>query len=142
MASNLYYKYFDRIFHIELQKYENINRNNLLVEQQYYLHPNHSTEYAAVKLVDSNSNTINDNKTPSTVLIDLFKAFDTFFHNNLLHKLKFYEIFELEHKLLFSYLSNRKQRVMFYIIQILKLLIYARVYHKVQFWVIYHLVFL
>ena len=37
----------------------------------------HSAEYAAVKLVDYNSNKMDNHKTPSTIFIDLFKAFDT-----------------------------------------------------------------
>ena len=43
-------KIFERIIHIQLQEY--FNSNNLLAEQQYGFLPNHSTEYAAVKLVD------------------------------------------------------------------------------------------
>ena len=41
-------KIFERIIHIQLQEY--LNCNNLLAEQQYGFRPNHSTEYAAVKL--------------------------------------------------------------------------------------------
>ena len=43
-------KIFELIIHIHLQEY--LNRNNLLAEQQYGFRLNHSTEYAAVKLVD------------------------------------------------------------------------------------------
>ena len=42
-------KIFERIIYIQLQEY--LNRNNLFAEQQYGFRPNHSTEYAAVKLV-------------------------------------------------------------------------------------------
>ena len=68
-------KIFERIIHIQLQEY--FNSNNLLAEQQYGFRPNHSTEYAAVKLVDHISNTMDGHKIPGTIFIDLSKAFDT-----------------------------------------------------------------
>ena len=104
-------KIFERIIHIQLQEY--FNSNNLLAEQQYGFRPNHSTEYAAVKLVDHISNTMDGHKIPGTIFIDLSKAFDTLSYDILLYKLKFYGISGLEHKLIASYLSNRKQYVMF-----------------------------
>ena len=42
-----------------------------------------------MKLVDYISNTMDGHKTPSTIFIDLFKAFDTLSYNNLLYMLKF-----------------------------------------------------
>ena len=90
-----------------------IAKNNLLAEQQYGFRPNHSTEYAAVKLVDYISNKMDDHKIPGTIFIDLSKAFDTLSYDILLYKLKFYGISGVEYKLLSSYLSNRKQYVMF-----------------------------
>ena len=104
-------KIFERIIHIQLQEY--LNRNKLLAEQQYGFRPNHSTEYAAVKLVDYISNKMDDHKIPGTIFIDLSKAFDTLSYDILLYKLKFYGISGVEYKLLSSYLSNRKQYVMF-----------------------------
>ena len=103
-------KIFERIIHIQLQEY--FNSYNLLAEQQHGF-PNHSTEYAAVKLVDHISNTMDDHKIPGTIFIDLSKAFDTLSYDILLYKLKFYGIPGLEHKLIASHLSNRKQYVMF-----------------------------
>ena len=104
-------KIFERVIYTQLQEY--LNRNNLLAEQQYGFHPNHSTEYAAVKLVDYISNKMDDHKIPGTIFIDLSKAFDALSYDILLYKLKFYEISGVEYKLLSSYLSNRKQYVMF-----------------------------
>ena len=104
-------KIFERIIHSQLQEY--FNSNNLLAEQQYGFRPNYSTEYTAVKLVDHISNTMDGHKIPGTIFIDLSKAFDPLSYDILLYKLKFYGISGLEHKLIASYLSNRKQYVMF-----------------------------
>ena len=52
-------------------------------------------------------------KIPGTIFVDLSKAFDTLSYDILLYKLKFYGISGVEYKLLSSYLSNRKQYVMF-----------------------------
>ena len=104
-------KIFELIIHIQLQEY--INRNNLLAKQQYGFCPNHSAEYAAVKLVDYISNKMDGQKITGTIFIDFFKAFDTLSYDILLYKLKFYGISGVEYKLLSSYLSNRKQYVMF-----------------------------
>ena len=56
---------------------------------------------------------MDDHKIPGTIFLDLPKAFDTLSYDILLYKLKFYGIFGVEYKLLSSYLSNRKQYVMF-----------------------------
>ena len=56
---------------------------------------------------------MDDHKIPGTIFIDLSKAFDTLSYDILLYKLKFYGISGVEYKLLSSYLSNRKQYVMF-----------------------------
>ena len=56
---------------------------------------------------------MDDHNIPGTIFIDLSKAFDTLSYDILLYKLKFYGISGVEYKLLSSYLSNRKQYVMF-----------------------------
>ena len=56
---------------------------------------------------------MDDHKIPDTIIIDLSKAFDTLSYDILLYKQKFYGISGVEYKLLSSYLSNRKQYVMF-----------------------------
>ena len=56
---------------------------------------------------------MDDHKISGTIFIDLSKAFDTLSYDILLYKLKLYGISGIEYKLLSSYLSNRKQYVMF-----------------------------
>ena len=57
------------------------NKANIIIiniaEQQYGFRSNHSTEYAAVKLVNYISNKMDDHKIPGTIFIDLSNVFDT-----------------------------------------------------------------
>ena len=93
--------------------YEYFNSNNLLAEQQYGFRTNHSTEYAAVKLVDAISKEMESGSTPTALYIDLSKAFDTLSFDILLYKLNYYGVKGNAFKLLKNYLTNRKQYVVF-----------------------------
>ena len=62
-------KIFEKVIHDQL--YEYFNKYNLLAEQQYGFRKQHSTEYAAVKLVDHVSKKMENGKTPTNVYIDL-----------------------------------------------------------------------
>ena len=73
----------------------------------------HSTEYAAVKLIDHVSREMEAGKIPANVYIDLSKAFDTLTFDILLHKLKYYGVIDTALDLMKSYLTNRKQYVVF-----------------------------
>ena len=52
-------------------------------------------------------------KTPTSVYIDISKAFDTLTFEVLLNKLKYYGVTDTALDLLKSYLTNRKQYVVF-----------------------------
>ena len=93
--------------------YKYFNSNNLLAEQQYGFCSNQSTEYAAVKLVDTISKDMESGGTPTALYIDLSKAFDTLSFDILLYKLNYYDVKSNEFKLLKNYLTNRKQCVVF-----------------------------
>ena len=93
--------------------YDYFNSNNLLAEQQYGFRTNHSTEYAAVKLVDTISKEMESGSTPTALYIDLSKAFDTLSFDILLYKLNYYGVKGNAFKLLKNYLTNRKQYVVF-----------------------------
>ena len=73
-------KIFERVIH------DYFNSNNLLAAQQYGFRSQHSTEYAAVKLVDHTNTEIENQKIPSAVFIDLSKAFDTLSYDILLYQ--------------------------------------------------------
>ena len=104
-------KVFERV--IDDQMYEYFNQFNLLAEQQYGFRKQHSTEYAAIKLIDHVSKEMEAGKTPTSVYIDLSKAFDTLTFEVLLYKLKYYGVTDTAFDLLKSYLTNRKQYVVF-----------------------------
>ena len=54
--------------------YEYFNKFKLLAEQQYGFRKQHSTEYAAVKLIDHVSREMEVRKIPANVYIDLSKV--------------------------------------------------------------------
>ena len=102
---------FERVIHDQM--YEYFNHFNLLAEQQYGFRKQHSTEYAAVKLVDHVSKEMEAGKIPANVYVDLSKAFDTLVFGVLLFKLKYYSVTGTALDLMKSYLTNRKQYVVF-----------------------------
>ena len=83
-------KIFERVIHDQM--YEYFNEFNLLAEQQYGVRKKHSTEYAAIKLIDHVSKQMENGKTPGNLYIDLSKAFDTLAFDILLFKLKYYGV--------------------------------------------------
>ena len=102
-------KVFERILHNQIQDY--FKHNNLLYNGQYGFRPKHSTELAALELVDRLTLDLDKNEIPLCIFLDLSKAFDTINHQILLDKLKHYGFSELSLTLLSSYLNNRKQYV-------------------------------
>ena len=104
-------KIFERIIYNQLSNY--FNGSNLLAEQQYGFRPRHSTELAAVKLVDFISHEMESGHTPTNIYVDPSKAFDTINYDILLDKLSYYGISGRALKLLKSYLLDRKQYVVY-----------------------------
>ena len=80
--------------------------------QHYAFRKLHSTEYAAVKLIDHVNKQIESGNTHCNLYIleDLSKAFDTLAFD-ILHQLKFYFCSGTKLKLLTSYLTDRTQYV-------------------------------
>ena len=107
-------KIFERVLYNQL--YEYVNTNNLLVEEQYGFRTNHSTAYAAIKLVDHLSKEMDIGNIPCALYIDLSKSFDTLSIDIIMQKLKYYGIVRKELLLLTSYLKNRKQYVIFFLL--------------------------
>ena len=84
-------------------------KNKLLFDNQYGFRPKHSTEHAALELIDRITNRMDTNKIPLHIFLDISKAFDTIDHTILLYKLKYYGLKCSNLNLVQSYLSKRKQ---------------------------------
>ena len=97
-------KIFEKVILPQLRKY--LDENNLICEKQYGFRKNHSTEYAALHIVDFLNYQLDANKTPVSVHLDLSKAFDSLSHKILLDKIKHLGITGLAYKLLQSYLLS------------------------------------
>ena len=95
------------------QLYAYFETNGLFYGSQYGFRKRHSTEFAASELVDKLLNMMDKGQVPLGIFLDLSKAFDTLDHNILIKKLEFYGVSDGPGKLLESYLSNRKQFVVF-----------------------------
>ena len=67
---------FDKLLHYFIE-------NNLLSMEQFGFRPGHSTELAAVRLVDQLISEMDNNLIPIIIHIDLSKAFDTLNHSIL-----------------------------------------------------------
>ena len=104
-------KIFEKIVYNQLSNY--FNDSNLLAEQQYGFWPRHSTELAAVKLVDFISHEMKSGNTLGNIYVELSKAFDTINYDILLDKLSYYGISGRALKLLKSYFLDRKQNVVY-----------------------------
>ena len=87
--------------------------NQLFCREQFGFRPGHSTELAALRLVDHLTNEMDNFNVPINIYIDLSKAFDSLNHSILLNKLRHYGISGCSYELFRSYLSNRLQFVDF-----------------------------
>ena len=102
-------KIFEKIICNQINDYFNLN--NLFHSGQYGFRKHHSTELAAMELIDRTTQDMDRGETPFGIFLDLSKAFDTLNHTILLNKLNHYGIKHCPLKLLESYLSNRLQYV-------------------------------
>ena len=102
-------KIFERVIYNQINNYFTLN--NLYYEGQYGFRSKHSTELAALDIIDTITSRMEKGNIPITIYLDLSKAFDTLNHTILLDKLKFYGIQGSSLNLIENYLKNRKQCV-------------------------------
>jgi len=104
-------KIYERIIHEQLMNY--FVQNNILSPNQYGFRPKHSTNLAAVEIIDRLTKSLDVGKKSLAIFIDLSKAFDTLDHNILISKLRYYGLSDLTLKLMQNYMSGREQFVDF-----------------------------
>ena len=110
-----------------------MERNCLFYCDQYGFRQGHSTELASVRFVNDLIQQMDNFKIPTSILIDLSKAFDTLDHGILLSKLQYYGITGIELKIFHNYLSKEpNMSITSELAQILYLLRWA--YPKGQSW--------
>ena len=88
--------------------------------QQYGFRAKHSTELAALNLVDYLTYKLDTGKIPINIYIDLSKAFDTLIHDILLDKMSFYGVNGVAKKLLKSATKATSSRVQWFPIRQLR----------------------
>ena len=104
-------KIFEKVAHLQVYNY--FVSNNLFFNSQYGYRKHHSTEHAALELVDRIYTALDNSQLPIAIFIDLSKAFDTISHEILLEKLKKYGFDSISLKWVSNYLYNRTQCVDF-----------------------------
>ena len=102
-------KIYERIMFNQIHNH--LSTHNLFYSGQYGFRANHSTQFAALELIDRITQDLDQGNMPITIFMDLSKAFDTLNHDILIYKLKSYGLSEAALKLMQSYLTNRKQYV-------------------------------
>ena len=102
-------KIFDYAILEQLSKY--FLQNELFAPQRFGFCEKHSTELAALNLVDYLTYQLDTGKIPANIYIDLFKAFHTLSYSILLHKLSYYGVKGIAYSLIQSYLTQRQQIV-------------------------------
>ena len=99
-------KIFEKVMFNQL--YAHFEVNKLYYKSQYGFRRNHSTEFAALELIDRILLDMDKDEIPFAIFMDLSKAFDTLDHIAVMHKFAWHSIDSFQ-----SYLSNRKQYVKF-----------------------------
>ena len=90
-----------------------MSNNNLLNISQDGFRPGHSTELAALELMDRLCKDMDQGLIPANINIDLSKAFDTLNHEILLKKLSYYGVVGIAQILFKGCLTERFQYVQF-----------------------------
>ena len=104
-------KLLERIMYNRLYKF--LVKNNILYQKQFGFQNVVSAEHAILQLVNQITEAFSQRKYNLEIFLDLSKEFDTVNHNILLEKLKAYGIQSENLKWFRSYLSNRKEFILY-----------------------------
>ena len=80
------FKIIEKVAHNQISYY--FTSHNVFYEHQYGFRSKHSTELAALHLIDNITTEMDSNNIPLNIYLDLSKAFDTLSHDILSDKLE------------------------------------------------------
>ena len=100
-------KIFERYYQSKLLPYF----NRIMSDKLSAYRRNYSSQHVLLRLIENWRRCLDENKVVGAVLMDLSKAFDCLSHELLIAKLEAYGFNENTIKLVYSYLTNRKQSV-------------------------------
>ena len=100
-------KIVEKIIYTQLDSF--FKTQNILFENQYGFRTEHSTELAALELIDRIMAHMDNKIILINIYLDLSKAFDTLGHKTLLDKLDYYGVKGVALSLIRNDLINRKQ---------------------------------
>lgn len=102
-------KIFEKIILRRLNKF--IDQNNTIPAVQFGFRPGHSTVHQLVRVTNYVKGALREKESTGMVLFDGEKAFDTVWHDGLVHKLRVFGFPMYLIKLIASFLVGRKYRV-------------------------------
>ena len=102
-------KIYEHVVFEQLLNY--MEDNKLFYEDQFGFRPGHSTKLASLRFVDTLVKQMDNSYIPTSILIDLSKAFDTLDRDIVLSKLRYYGVSGIELKIFADYLLERLQYV-------------------------------
>ena len=104
-------KVIETIIYDQLDYFLKIHK--LMYDSQYGFIKEHSTEFAALELINRILTRMDKKEISINIYLDLSKAFGTLDHSILIDKLEFYGVKGVSLDLFINYLTNRKQYVDF-----------------------------
>lgn len=99
-------KIFERIILNDLNSFE--ESRNIFIPQQFGFRSGHSTVQQILRITECASFNFNRNRSTGLALLDLEKAFDSVWHDGLIHKLMVFDYPERLVKTVNSFLHDRK----------------------------------
>jgi hypothetical protein len=98
-------KIFEKIILSRILEF--VEDNQILRDQQFGFRARHSTTQQIIRIVETVSLRFNENKSTAMTLLDIEKAFDSVWHEALLHKIHSYGFSMYLVKIISSFLTNR-----------------------------------